>query len=211
MKKTLVSIAVLFTIAFLLVACNGDNQDKSSDKTNSSLRSDAVTQPERENKEDHSKPLSETNENEANSSETVSSPEDSKKSGALSEYSSEEIEYARVWLQIVGNKDTEELNVWHISAGEQVNPHDDDSVDYSEDVIELGGKMMADGVITYSGNGDGTINLYDIPSHWPSHEQIDESMEKYTKDIIENTRQIYIEPRDDEEIIKLIEKINVQS
>lgn len=70
---------------------------------------------------------------------------------------------------------------------------------------------MADGVVTYSGNGDGTINLYNVPSHWPNYKQIDESMEEYTEDIIENTEQVYIDPSDDEEIINLIEKLNIQS
>ncbi|UQZ75068.1 hypothetical protein C2I17_11205 [Niallia circulans] len=63
---------------------------------------------------------------------------------------------------------------------------------------------MADGVITYSGNGDGTINLYDIPSHWPSAEQIKDPMQEYTKNIIEYPKEISIQPGNDEEVEKLI-------
>lgn len=70
---------------------------------------------------------------------------------------------------------------------------------------------MADGVVTYSGNGDGTINLYNVPCIGLIYKQIDESMKEYTEDIIENTEQVYIDPSDDEEIINLIEKLNIQS
>ncbi|GGP11020.1 hypothetical protein [Oceanobacillus neutriphilus] len=60
--------------------------------------------------------------------------------------------------------------------------------------------------MTYSGNGDGTINLYNIPSHWPSAEQIDETMAAYTEDILKNTELIYIETGNDEDIKNLIDK-----
>lgn len=222
MKKTLGLIAILFTTALLFMACSDDNQNGNTDSSSENV---SASQSERDNKnemdkkEDNPEHASESEETETNDSNKSPSQEESENTDeseseenkALSAYSAEEIEYARVWLQIVGNKDTEELNVQHISSGEQVNPYDEDSVSYPEDIIALGGKIMADGVVTYSGNGDGTINLYDVPSHWPSHEQIDESMEEYTEDIIENTEQIYIEPRDDEEIIELIKKINIQS
>lgn len=137
---------------------------------------------------------------------TKSQPE---KKNALAEYSSKEIEYARVWLQVIGNLDTEELNVVHIPAGELVNPYDDESVDYPEEVISLGGHIMAAGGVTYSGNGDGTINLYNTPSHWPSYMEIDESMEDYTRDIIENTELIYIDKGNDKDVIKLIEMLSI--
>src|SRR5699024_4736011 len=55
----------------------------------------------------------------------------------------------------------------HISAGEPVNTYEkEESAEYPEDVISLSGKIMADGMVIYSGNGDGTINLYAVPSHW---------------------------------------------
>lgn len=39
----------------------------------------------------------------------------------LSSYSVQEIEYARVWLEVIGNIDVEELNVTYISKGEPIN------------------------------------------------------------------------------------------
>lgn len=162
------------------------------------------------NKEAGSSENSEENVSENGGDDASESAEENvsenEKDSILDGYSSEEIEYARVWLQIVGNQDIEELNVSHIAAGEQVNPYEDDSVGYPEDVITLQGKVMAEGTVTYSGNGDGTIKLYNVPSHWPSTEQIDETMEEYTWDILKNTELIYIETGNDEAIKELIDK-----
>jgi hypothetical protein len=218
-KKNLIIQQTVFLVTILLSACGGSPVPNDANSSNK----DKVAEVESNNGDEFKKNSdnegsnnavsAEKSDNETSNNNTVSGESTSVDShqvqerDALSEYSAGEIEYARVWLQIAGNKDTDELNVEHISAGEQVNPYDDDSVNYPEDVIFLGGKIIADGVVVYSGNGDGTINLYNVPSHWPSYKQIDKSMEEYTKDIIKNTNQIYIEPGDDEEVIKLIEKI----
>lgn len=136
-----------------------------------------------------------------------------KKDNALSEYTSEEIEYARVWLQVIGNHGTEELNVYHTSAGETVNNYEDNSVPYPKDTIDLVGKYTADGSVTYSGNGDGTINVYDLPSHWPSPDEImqtyGQSIKEYTEDIMENPKIVHIDPGDDEKVEALIKKMNL--
>ncbi|API92415.1 hypothetical protein KM914_11270 [Virgibacillus pantothenticus] len=66
------------------------------------------------------------------------------------------MEYARVWLQLGEIKDVDELNVRHIPAGTPLNPDDETSVNYPEDVIQLAGSRLVDGSVTYSSNGDGT-------------------------------------------------------
>src|SRR5699024_1018299 len=111
----------------------------------------------------------------------------------LDGYSNEKIEYARVWLQVIGNHETNEINVHHIKAGEPVNDYDEDNVNYTEDVIYLNGEFMASGNIVYSGNGDGTINIYDVPSHWQEVITENQTMEEFTNDIINNTELVYIE------------------
>jgi len=45
----------------------------------------------------------------------------------LGEYTSEQIEYARVWLQLGPNQAIDELNVQHIKAGKPLNPNDETS------------------------------------------------------------------------------------
>lgn len=119
----------------------------------------------------------------------------------FSQYSSEQIEFARVWLQLAPNKDIDELNVLHIPAGTSLNPDDGTSSSYPEDVIQLAGSRLVDGSVTYSGNGDGTINVYNVPLRWDGKYP---AGEKFYIDIIENTKLVYINPRLDEKIVELI-------
>ena len=119
----------------------------------------------------------------------------------LSQYSSEQIEYARVWLQLGPNQEIDELNVRKISAGEPINPDDATSANYPEDVIQLAGSRLVDGSVTYSGNGDGTINVYNVPLRWDGNYPAGED---FYKDIIENTKQVSIETGNDDKIIALI-------
>jgi hypothetical protein len=206
MKKRLLLMMILVT-AFLLMACSGEAKQTGSTKQEETVLeskkegSGGKTSEEAQAEE----PVDSVDLEDAASQDQSSSTED-----PLSTYPSEKIEYARVWLQVIGNKGVGELNVRHISAGEQLNPYDDNSVDYPEDVIVLIGKIMADGIVTYSGNGDGTINVYDVPSHWPSSEQIEGSMEEYTKGIVEDTEQVSVGAGEEDEIIELMGKLNME-
>src|SRR5699024_7451340 len=133
-------------------------------------------------------------------------------SEVLSEFSDEEIEYARVWLEVIDNKDTEELNVSHISVGEPVNAYEkEESAEYPEDVTSLSGKIMADGMVIYSGNGDGTINLYAVPSHWQEGIEPDGmTMKEYTQDIVDNPEKIEVDTGDEKEVQEIADKIQIK-
>ena len=125
----------------------------------------------------------------------------------LDEYISEEIEYARVWLQVVENEDPNVLYVQHIPKGTHINEYEhEESVTYPEDVIMIFTDYTAGGMVVYSGNGDGTINLYDVPSHWQGGSTTldNEDIKEYTNKIINETETIYIEPRSDKKIEQLI-------
>lgn len=126
--------------------------------------------------------------------------------GVLTQYSSEQIEYARVWLQLGPNQDIDGLYVHHIPAGTPINPNDETSVSYPEDVIQLAGARLVDGSVTYSGNGDGTINIYNVPLRWDGQYP---AGEKFYTDIIENTALVYIDPGSDEKVAELINLLQV--
>lgn len=113
------------------------------------------------------------------------------------------------------NQDVEELYVTYIPAGTLLNLDEDDiDVSYPEDVIQIRGSRIVDGVITYNGNGDGTINVYKIPYRWyggnprPDELEIDKIIDE-RNDIINNTELVYIEPGDDQTVIDLIHKITI--
>jgi len=65
---------------------------------------------------------------------------------------------------------------------------------------------LVDGVVTYSGNGNGTINVYNVPLRWDGSYP---AGEKFYTDIIENTKLVSISAGEDEKIIKLIKLLNV--
>ncbi|WP_442858825.1 hypothetical protein [Bacillus sp. SB49] len=126
---------------------------------------------------------------------------------ALSKYSDEQIEYARVWLQLGPNQDIDELNVRIIPAGEKLNPDDETSAVYPEDVIQLAGSRLVDGSVTYSGNGDGTINVYNVPLRWDGKYPAGKD---FYNEIIESTKLVPVETAEDEEVIRLIQLQKIQ-
>ena len=210
MKNKIIMVATFIVISIIgLSACNDSS---SGDTTNKN-------QFEPDNKSKSTVVFSQTNEpsNErtAKADDTVSatlSENSNSNMGnmeakeTLSKYSAAKIEYARVWLQLGPNQDIDELNVHHIPAGTPLNPDDDTSSNYPEDVIQLAGSRLVDGSVTYSGNGDGTINVYNVPLRWDGSYP---AGEKFYTDIINNTKQVSIKPGDDEEILKFIKLLNV--
>lgn len=174
---------------------SGKQEDKSVHKKGSevSAKDDSNDATSEESKNKESKNLSKN-----------------EKENPLSDYSSKKIEYARVWLQLGPNQDLDELNVRHISAGEIINQNDDTSASYPEDVIQLAGSRLVDGSVTYSSNGDGTINVYNVPLRWDSPADVDKNfMQEYTQGIIKNRKLVHVDPGDNEEIIKLIDIMKV--
>ena len=135
-----------------------------------------------------------------------------KEPSALSKYSSEQIEYARVWLQLGPNQEIDSLYVKQIPKGTPLNPDEGNSLKYPEDVVQLSGSRLVDGVVTYSSNGDGTINVYDVPVRWyggfPPPEDIDkEKVQEEMRNIINNTNKVYINPNHEEKVVAVIKKI----
>lgn len=131
----------------------------------------------------------------------------------LSEYTNEQIEYARIWLQIGPNQAINELNVRKISSGTAINPNDEMSANYPTDVIQLAGSRLVDGSITYKSNGNGTITVYNVPLRWESSIPEDTNKENvsiYTQDMIDQAYEVRIEPGNPEEVKALIEIENIQ-
>ncbi|MBY7145135.1 hypothetical protein KFZ56_19125 [Virgibacillus sp. NKC19-3] len=220
------NIALLLIILFLVGCADGTNEEsetaaseddavlESEDETETDEKEEegepaSTTEPEDDNSGDTNDTSSErTNDEEPSNNNTDESDNasGSEEDNPLSGYSSEKIEYARVWLQLGEIKDVDELNVHHIPAGTPLNPDDETSADYPEDVIQLAGGRLVAGSVTYSGNGDGTINVYNVPLRWDGNYP---AGEEFYQDIIENTKQEYIDIGDDEEVITLIDKMNI--
>lgn len=225
---------LLILLVLLMAGCNGKgatNEDSEQKDTNNDRQlQDEVTDAEEETddtekdinngktedeqKQSQSSTNGTNNTNESNETDNSSSEKTEKgetnnaskneSNSALSGYSPQEIEYARVWLQLGEVKDVEELNVRHIPSGTPLNPDDKTSVNYPNDVIQLTGSRLVDGVVTYSSNGNGTINVYNVPLRWDGKNPAGED---FYKNIINNTKLVSVDVGNDEEVKKLIKKI----
>lgn len=203
------TVGIYFAMAlFVFVGCsNHTNEPSANDEGNNSIMESA--------EEDKANDLNETDRNDQDVIHEDSndiSPEENenldsteKMNDPLAAYSSEQIEYARIWLQLGPNQELDELNVHHIPAGEPLHPEDETSVGYPEDVIQLSGTRLVDGSITYSGNGDGTINVYNVPLRWDG---VYPAGEEFYQDIIDNTELVSINIGEDEEVIAFIKLLN---
>ena len=226
MKNNRQILIVMFAVVFviLLAAC-GNSSDESSAQTNIDSSNKDLTDVEKDTTDNsNSSTSAQKNEGIKNDSNTNTGKAATENSGlnagdkkgkeTLSQYSSEQIEYARVWLQLGPNQVIDHLMVQHIPAGTLLNPGDEADVSYPEDVIQLTGSRIVDGIVTYSGNGDGTINVYNVPLRWyggfsrPDNVSVAE-VRKEMKDIIKNTKRVYVDTGDEEKVIELIKLLNV--
>lgn len=77
--------------------------------------------------------------------------------------------YAKVWLSVIGNNnniDDTEISHKDIS-GEVLNPYNENaSATFPNGTQALYGSPTAAGQVIYKDNNDGTIDVYDVPSHF---------------------------------------------
>lgn len=222
MLKNLILLIFCNAALLLLVGCSMDSKEETGAANNDTtigvnadeIKEDTINNPnslEESNNRDEGK----LNTDKDLAEEEIKSSPDSKVNevNELSKYSSQQIEYARVWLQLGPNQEIDELYVKEIPKGTALNPDDEDmNVNYPEDVVQLTGSRLVDGSVTYSSNGDGTINVYNVPLRWyggfPPPEDIDkEKVRQQMEDIIKNTKKVYIDPNNEEKIIEVIKKI----
>ena len=217
LTKILYFNVALFTLVGMLVGCAGNKNEASAtgSSKNNSVKSTEEDTTETSTSKNELEETDTDDTNDVSSVESVNSDSNSSSSSensgsnrsdkkdkeSLSQYSSEQIEYARVWLQLGENQDLDGLYVQHIPAGTPLNPDDETSASYPEDVIQLAGSRLVDGSVTYSDNGSGTINVYNVPLRWDGKYP---AGEEFYIDIIENTKTVSVDTGDDKKIIALI-------
>lgn len=217
--KAVMKIFWMGAVVLLMTGCGNANEEAAPDVSQDSPATETTEKDTTETEENTSKDEGEEadmeKENEITLEETVSTEPDSTSADAgkgqdedaLSDYTSEQIEYARVWLQLGPNQDIDGLYMERIPADTPLNPDDETSGVYPEDVIQLAGSRLVDGSVTYSGNGDGTINVYNVPLRWDGEYPAGE--EFYTE-IIDNTELVPVDVGEDTEVIRLIELLKEQ-
>lgn len=213
-RKLIVLLTVFFITIFISACGSSTNQDKGNNGNSDSVITEKndlndteneKTTEENNNKQSDEEPNESSNENEEVNVDSNAGEENN----ILAKYSAAEIEYARIWLQLGPTQEIDELVVRNISAGEPLNPDDQTSINYPENVVQLSGTRLAEGSITYSSNGDGTIKWYKkIPQRWDGKNPTGEDVYKA---IIEDTTQESIDTGDDEQIEELIKILNIIS
>lgn len=210
--KKLTQLLFLSLFLFLLIGCSNNGSEESQID---SANEDSFLESSEETNEGSSNEEESTDSGQAadDEFELPSTEENDQQTGnPLSGYSNEEIEYARVWLLLGPNQEIDELNVRSIPAGTAINPNDETSAVYPEEIVQLAGSRLVDGSVAYSGNGDGTIDVYNVPLRWESNipdDLNDNYMQEYTRSIIEDTETVYIDPGSEEEIIELIDIMTI--
>ncbi|PTK57760.1 hypothetical protein BUZ61_12015, partial [Staphylococcus nepalensis] len=191
---------------------NHDNNSSSDTNTSENKENETNTSENRDtkNKKQSDNKGQEKKNNDSNESHQTTD----KNKSYLNNFSTEKIEYARVWYQLISTKNDlkgiRNVYVTKIPKGSKVNPQAQNSAVYKEDVVKLEAPMKAGGSVTYSSNGDGSINVYNsIPYKWESPQNSDYSqMDKITRKAIEdNVETIYINPHDNKTVAKLANKV----
>ncbi|MGE7603297.1 hypothetical protein ACQKL5_12405 [Peribacillus sp. NPDC097675] len=212
LMKILYLNGTLCLLLCILVGCAGDKNEDSTAKStenNLTLESKEEVSSTGELGETKTDNADDTDSDEPDNNSAGSNDlnvDDKQDLETLADYSNEEIEYARIWLQLGVNQELEELNVRHISAGTPLNENDETSEDYPEDVIQLAGSRLVDGSVTYSSNRNGSINVYNVPLRWDG---INPAGKKFYRGIIKDIKLVSVKPGDDEKIIELIKLIRV--
>lgn len=226
LRKLIILLTVFFVTIFITACGSSTNQDKENNSNSDNAVSEEnttndtdtdngkTTEESLPNNNDNEKNNNnqnddDSNENSKDNGEVNTNSNSSKENDILASYSTEEIEYARIWLQLGATQEIDELVVRSISAGEPLNPDDQTSINYPEDVIQLSGTRLAEGSITYSSNGDGTINWYKkIPQRWDGENPAGEDV---YQSILDDTTQESIDVGDEKEVEKLIKILNIES
>lgn len=208
MKKRILGTTILSTI--LLSACSinfGTDSENNTKQNNNQSDNQSNNQSNNETAKDINKNNSQ--EKSTANSNGKSTNQNQTKPSLEEKYSAQEIEYARVWLQLKDFPETHKLNVMYKSAGDPLNHNEpEESANFPEDVTVLTGHFMGGGNVTYSSNGDGTINYYPVLTNWQENSQPKgQTMKEYTEEIANNPQIIKIDTGNDEEVEQLIKKI----
>ncbi|EPH95653.1 hypothetical protein D920_02286 [Enterococcus faecalis 13-SD-W-01] len=129
----------------------------------------------------------------------------------LSNYTDDQIEYARIWLQLGANQALDTLYIQRIPAGTPIVPSIPESAVFPEDVIQLSGGRRVDGSVTYGSNHNGTIDVYNVPInlYWESYTQNGtpdaETLKIEAQKVLNSTKLVSVDVGDSVQVKRLIQ------
>ena len=119
-------------------------------------------------------------------------------------YTAAQVEATRGWAYVIQSV-PKELNINESAAGTYIY-QEGMGVTYPKTVHHLFGSYSAEGNITYASNGDGTVTIYPVPSHWhqsPDELKSEEFMTQFTQGILDHAETVTL-PDGDPDLIRQI-------
>ena len=120
-------------------------------------------------------------------------------------YTDAQVEAARVWAYVIQSV-PQELNINESAAGSYIYT-DGMGVTYPKTVHHLYGSYSAEGNVTYASNGDGTVTIYPVPSHWQlSADKLNsqEYMTQFTQGILDHAETVTLPDGDPDTIRQIL-------
>lgn len=193
------------------------NTEESSSKTETQTTTSSAVQSSAQTTS-----ISETSAPVSESSSTQPSESAAPSTDLLSNYSDLQIEYARVWLAVMGTQYKQwladpstgfELHVTKSPAGTPVDPYDAGSAVFPTETVTLSGAISFQGLVVYSSNHNGTITQYNVPSHWQHDETSDhpELVKEKTQKILDEASVVSIPTGNPEDVKQLIDVMRIDN
>lgn len=128
-------------------------------------------------------------------------------SNILDNYTTLEIEYARILLMTNGvDPSSEIIYVYYLPAGTAVDPAG--MVTYPMDVTVLLGEYGYQGMFVYGSHGDGHITIYNTPRLWGMFEDSsDEGLARIAREVVNSAVTVYVDPGDPYEVADKIDSV----
>ncbi len=149
-----------------------------------------------------------------------SSDDDSDEDNNSNENVNSDEYYAKVWLTALPsyrNMDESEMNAeleFNNLEGEYLNPYNKaNTVKYPKGVYRLAGYPTAAGHVVYKNNGDGTISIYNVPSHFHDERwtEDDNYSQKESEKILNNPKVVKLYDASDEQIERTVKMFDGSS
>lgn len=177
--------AGLLASTLLLTACG---QGEKNEDTKSESKSDSGNKNDgsgfsNSSKKDDSNSSSEHSSSHSDSKDNSNSNDDSSNSDSSENEDTNSPQYlAKVWAAALpayrdtGRGQFDDITITHYDvSGNVLNPYNaNNTVKFPEGTQTLSGSPTAAGSVTYSNNGDGTINVYSVPTHFHNHEWLED-------------------------------------
>ncbi|WP_164470845.1 DUF1002 domain-containing protein [Vaginisenegalia massiliensis] len=119
----------------------------------------------------------------------------------------EQVQAAKVWLSLVGDQALDQaIQVYRQPAGMPVDHQNHLGATYPSVTYVLDGAQY----ITYSSNGDGTVQVYPVPKDWNSNDKEAKDpkwAQSYTQDLLNQAKRQEIKEVDSKKVSQVLEKM----